>query len=234
MPIEIKSGVTTDVLTVDVTSKAARITPYSSGGIEQGTVANPVQVNASTTPKWTGSTGTYSAASFRIPGVAATSQVLATIRNNAGAKNIVIRRLVVDASTTAAAIDLVAAYFRFWPNTGVTPSGGSAPTKHKLDSAYPTSQTETEILFAASADGTNATITHATPPSTPAREQARNNIMTAVGYSGNSSDFELIRYEHEPFVVRSGETCCLILVGSAVDVVTRHYTVKIIWEEATP
>jgi hypothetical protein len=207
---------------------------YDAAGALLGTGANPIITTATTSDLVPGSVGTYSAASFRIAGVAATSQVLMTLRNNAGARDIAIRRLAIDVSYSAAAVDLVQAYFRYWGNTGVTPSGGAAATKHKLDSEYPDSQAATELLFAASGDGVAATITHATPGSNPTREQAKANILTAVGTVPNINDYELINYSQHPLLVRTGETACLILVGSAVDVVTRHYTVKTIWEEFTP
>lgn len=221
----------------------ARVGLYSATGVAllgQKAMASsvPVVIASDQTRAWkdveSGHVGTYTAASFRITGIVAAAQVLATIVNNAGARDIAIRRLAVDVTYTAAAVDLVAAYFRFWLNTGVTPSGGAAPTKQPCDSSYAASQAATEILFAASADGTAATITHAIPAATPTRQQAKGNIMTAVGYAGNSADYEIIKYEQHPCYVRSGETACLILVGSANDVATRHYTVKMMWEEFTP
>jgi len=227
----IKSGASADELTVDATSKAARTTLYSAAGTEIGTASNPIIASANQNLLLTGSAGAWTAASWRIVGVAATSQVLATVRNNGGARKIYIRRFAVDVSHTAAAVDLVAAYFRLWGNTGVTPSGGSGPTKHPLNVSYGSSQGATEILFAASADGVAAAITHAMPAPTPWREQAKANVMTAAGLAGNHFDYELVRFDQHPFVVSSGETAALMLVGNAVDVVTRHYTVKIVWEE---
>lgn len=226
----IKSGVSSDVLTVDPTSKAARVTLYNSLGNEISS-ANPLYVNTIEQSSLPNSLGTYSAASWRIIGTATTSQVLMTIRNNAGSSDIAIRRLAVDVNYSAAAVDLVQAYFRFWLNTGTIPIGGSAPTKWALDSTYPASQAATEVLFAASADGVAAAITHATPASTPTREQGKANILTAVGSATNIFDYELNTFEQHPLWVRSNEIAALILVGSAVDIVSHHYTVKVVWEE---
>ena len=234
MGVEVVGGTSGEKLEVDITSKAARVALYDSTGNIIGTVSNPLKVDTTLDYKLPSSVGVYGASSFRIIGAVAASQVLMTIRNNAGNKDIAIRRLAVDVSHSAAAVDLVAAYFRFWANTAVTPTGGAAATKHKFDSAYPASQAETELLFAASADGVVAAITHATPASSPFREQAKANIMTAVGGITNNTDYELIKYEHHPVWVRSGETACLVLVGNANDVITRHYTVEIVWEEVTP
>lgn len=213
---------------------AGRVQLYDAAGNPIGVTANPLVTTSTPSLLLPGSLGAWAVASFRIPGIAAAAQVLATIRNNAGARDIVVRRLAIDVSYTAAAVDLVAAYFRLWNNTGVTPSGGAAPTKHPLKASYGASQAATEILFAASVDGTNSTITHATPASTPWREQAKSNIMTAAGLAGNISDYELIKYEQHPMYIESGQVAALILVGSANDVTTRHYTVKIVLEEVTP
>jgi hypothetical protein len=158
-----------------------------------------------------------------------------TIRNNAGARNIRIRRLAIDVTYSAAAVFLTQAYFRLWHRTGVTPSGGSAPTKLSYDSTNSPasdSQAATEILFASSADGVAAAITHATPASTPMREQAHPNVLTAVGVQ-SYSDLELQSFEQDPIVIRPGETVALILICSANNIATQHYAVKLVWDEVT-
>jgi len=239
----IRSGATTDQLTIDATSKAARATLYDTSGgvlVGQKTMAAslPVVIASDQTRAWkdveSGYVGTYAAASWRTVGTVATAQPLMTIVNNAGARAIAIRRLTVDVNVSAAAAFLTQAYFRFWLNTGVTPSGGAAPTKHPLRSSYSASMAATEILFASSADGTAAAITHATPAATPTREQAQTNVLTAVGQYISDGDIEVVTFDQHPLYVLTGETAALILICSANNIATNHYTVKIIWEEFTP
>ena len=210
------------------TKELQRVVLANSSGVEEGTVTNPVNVLSST--KVPLSTGTYATSSFRIAGVAALSQVLCTIRNNAGAKVIALRRISIDVSQSAAAVDLAMGTFRLWPNTGVTPSGGTAPTKHKFDSAYPTSQAATEILFASSSDTVATAIIHAIPGSTPMRQQSRVPILTAVG-AVPFDDCILQSLENDPIYVRSGETVLIAVVGASNDVTTRNYIVKLTYEE---
>jgi hypothetical protein len=226
----IKSGASTDVLTVDATSKAARATLYDAAGNPIGTQANPLSANVSASSKVPGSVGSYAATSWRIPGQVAATTNLCAIVNDSGDRVIAIRRLSIDVSYSAAAVDFTMAYFRLWPNTGVTPSGGTESTKQKMDSAYPASQAATKILMAASADGVFSAITHATPGSTPLSNTARASILTAVGFA-TPWDYEMISYDHEPPLVRPGETALVALVASANDVATRHHVVKVRWEE---
>jgi hypothetical protein len=221
-----------NLLKVNSTGSAQTVL-YDGSGNLLGTAAKPIYTNANTSIAYPGTVGTYAAASWRTVGVAATNHVLMTVRNNSGSLGIAIRRVAVDINYSAAAAFMVQGYFRLWPNTGVTPSGGAAPTKHSMDTSCPSSQAATEILFASSADGTAATITHATPGGTPAREQGHGNILTAVGAAFNVNDYELINYAQAPMIIRSGQTACLILVTSANNITSQHYTVKVVWDEFT-
>lgn len=68
---EIKSGASTDKLTVDATSKAARVTPYNSSGTETGTASAPLRVDptGTTSQPVTGPTltkGTQGATGFSV------------------------------------------------------------------------------------------------------------------------------------------------------------------------
>ena len=239
----IQSGASADQWTIDPTSKAGRGTLYDASGnvlIGSKTIANSIPVNIASdqlpfafSNRISSSSGIYGCGSFRVPGTATTNPLnLATITNNAGAKTIYLRRISVDLSTSAAATDLVSGSFRIWPNTGVTPSGGTAPTKQKYDSAYATSQAATQILFGASADGTSTAITHALPGSTPLRETFRDSVMTAVGVQGSRTDFVLLGWDSPPIAVRSGETTLVAMVPTnGADVATRMYIVMLVWEE---
>ncbi len=176
-------------------------------------------------------TGIYRAASFRLPGAASSPTNLVTIQNTTGASSLVaVRRVAVDVAVSAATADLVQKYIRLFIYTGVTPTGGTLATKHKLDSTYAASQSNTEIRFPASADGTASAITHALPSGNPAAQQAHPLAMTAVG-QWVTDDLEIQPYDRPPLILRAGETLLVAMIGnSATD---RHYVVKVIWEEFT-
>jgi len=196
-----------------------------------GSVANPLQTADNGLPDLGNTRGTYGAASFRIPGVAATSQVLATIYNT-GAYPVAIRRLAVDVNYSAAAAYLTQSYFRYWHITGVVPSGGANPTKQALDSAFPASQAGTVVAFAASADGTASAITHAIPAGTPTRVQALGNAVVATSLGFNpTNDYELANYSQYPLILRTNQCGMLALISSAASIATQHYCVKLVWEE---
>lgn len=222
------------IATVDSTSKAARVTLYDSTGAERGTQTSPLVATTTQSYLLPGSFGAYSVASFRTLGLTTGTTPwpapLCTIRNNGGSKDIALRRVAVEIGYSAAVIDLALGNFRLFLNTGVTPSGGAAPTKHRLDSRYPASQAATEILFSSSADGVAAALTHALPATTAAREQMRTAILTAAGVVPQI-DFELLTFTQSPIFVRANETAAFILVSNAVDVATRHYQTKIVFEE---
>ena len=208
------------------------VTLKDAAGTAVGTAGNPLAVNAAQQVLLPSSAGCYGAASFRIPGTAATTHPLATVRNNAGSKVIAIREIEIEHTVSAAAaFTTQGAYFRFWVNTGTTPSGGTAPTKHKFKSDYAASQAATEILFAASADGTASAITHATPGANPILTEAHASQETGVGEQGGFGAYRLLGQDDHPIYVLSGEVCLLALILMANNITTNHYVVSMIWEE---
>ncbi len=173
---------------------------------------------------------TYAAASFRLAGAASSPTNLLTIENTTGATRVVsIRYLSLDVLTSAVTADLVSKLIRYWHLTGVTPTGGTAATKHKLDSAYAASQANTVVRMAASADGTASAITHAAPSGTPARSAAHPLTLTGVGQYV-TQPLVLQAFSDTPLVLRAAETGLLSLVGNSATHL--HYTVNIVWEEA--
>lgn len=171
--------------------------------------------------------GTYMESSWRIVGTTATQHALATVYNNS-ARVCRIRRLAVDVSVSGATAYLGSAYFRYFHNTGVTPSGGTAPTqKTPIDSNMASSAGGVAVAFAASADGTASAITHAFPTRTPDREQALPNLVTAVG-EWAPADFEIVKFEQVPLVLRGGEVGLLMVAGASVS--HYHYGIKL-WHD---
>lgn len=174
--------------------------------------------------------GTYMAAGFRQVATAATNINLCTIQNTTGATKLVaIRRLAVDVQQTAAYT--AQSYVSYYHLTGVTPTGGTLATKHKMDSSFAASQANTEIRMGASADGTNTVPAHALPAGNSARRQAVPLLITAVG-QWLTDDLEIIKFDQPPLILRANETGLIVLTGGS-QVITNHYAVKIIFEEFT-
>jgi len=101
MSITIKSGSSTDLQTIDATSKAGRVTLYDTSGTAIG--------DSSITPVYTQGVsgrnfiGNYSCVTFRILGNGAGTQNLASIENpSTVTSKIAIKRFVVQVDTTAA------------------------------------------------------------------------------------------------------------------------------------
>lgn len=187
-------------------------------------------------PLLANSKGAYATSSFRMVGqIAAPANVLPfpaplmTVRND-GTTPKAIRRLAVEVLHSAAAVDLALGSFRLFVNTGVTPSGGALADLSKLDTNYPNMESGFEVRFGATADGVNSVITHGIPPINPSRQQTRTAIFTAVGVMPQI-DYELINYSQHPVIIQPGETCALILTSALIDVITRHYVVKAIFED---
>lgn len=100
-------------------------------------------------------TGAATAATFRIPARAATSQVLASGLNNASATNLIqIRRIAVEVDTIVAKA-VLGSWLRIRRITAQT--GGTAWTPTLADTGEALAGTGLTLLQDASADGTNST-----------------------------------------------------------------------------
>ncbi len=171
----------------------------------------------------------YAASSFRLPGATTTPTNLCTVQNTTGSTKLVkVEFLAVHVTASAATADTVPKYFRYFHLTGVNPTGGTLATKHKTDSADVASAANTEVRFAASADGTASAIAHALPAGNPALEMAHPQIITAVGVM-ETNPLILQDWAAPPMVLRAGETGLLVMVGASAGHL--HYTVEVIWEE---
>ncbi len=180
-------------------------------------------------------TGRYTATSFRIVGTAVVPALLATIQNTAGAANIIaLRSVTVDQSKHSTSVQLTAQfYFAYHHLTGVTPTGGTLATMHKIDSASPASQANTEIRFGASADGTNTLITHAAPTTNPAARQCSPKAFTASPEGQwTNDDFALWEEGRPPLLLRAGETG-LVQVEGAAWYAGASAVVTVTWDEVT-
>lgn len=125
----IQSGGSTDTLTVDATSKAARVTQYTTAG-------------ALTNPEYAGS---YITRVEVIPTTLTAGTTYFTMRN-LGTRRVFIRRMEfkLGFSGTAAASRSLYEIERF---SAATPTGGTAITALKKDNTHPASSV-TDIRFA--------------------------------------------------------------------------------------
>ena len=114
MPIEVKSGASTDVLTVDSTSKAARVTLYRSDGTE---ISNTTVSYLLPIP--------YQ----RLTAAVAAGSKIWAMRNGAS-KTMRIKRIYIGVSFDGSAASSTSCY-QFMRFSGATPSGGTALTAVK-------------------------------------------------------------------------------------------------------
>lgn len=119
----IVSGASSDVLTIDPTSKAARATLYNSAGTEL--IVAP-----------TGSYGTN--ISVRQTGTTAANAVVWSMRNG-GTKTVQIRRIKVVRCFDGTAAATTTARYTIQRFTAATPTGGNAQLIGKKRTSYPTS-----------------------------------------------------------------------------------------------
>src|SRR3990167_11364895 len=143
----IKSGATTDELTLDPTSKASRVTNYDTNGIVS--YFNRAKL-------FRGAIST-----FRTLGTAAVPHPVFTIENTSGSgRTVAIRRLIVNMDATAA-LTSVACLFDVSRPTNPIPSGGTALAKIAYDTAL-ASHANVVCRGATASDGGGATAITAT------------------------------------------------------------------------
>lgn len=118
---QIQSGVTADLLTIDPTSKAARVTPYDSSANEY----SPFPTGAYALP-----------VNIRQTAATVANSTVWTMRNGAS-KKMFLRRILLQIlfdGTAAAATTLKYMLARF---SAATPTGGTALTAVKMQSTFP-------------------------------------------------------------------------------------------------
>jgi hypothetical protein len=229
----VKSGNSSDLLTVDTTSKAARVTPYNSGGTEVGTVGNPLQVRQ----RYGRTTrlGTYLASSFRIQGSAGTPQNLVTIQNDssvATGKYVAILRMTIQNDTTAA-LATVSPSIKVSRTTD-TPSGGAGTlTATKLISSD--AAATAVVRVANTSDGGALTAPTATAGNT-AWTQFVDRLHTAVGQVLHPDNPILpVPVDEFPLILSpsDGVKEALLIQAVTANATTTHFIINVMWEEYT-
>ncbi len=214
---KIRSGVTTDELTIDSTSKAARASLYDSAG-------NPLYYSE---------TFKGIAASFRTLGSAAVPQNIFTIENLSGSGKLVyIRKLYLLTEMTVAL--LTVACQADVSRTTAIPSGGTVLTKASLDTLL--SSSASVILRGATAsDGGAATAITAAAAAGYLFRQFVPRQATAVGQVQQSFPIELIPtvlLESDSLLLRENQAIVVQITGTAAsNATTNHYIVVCVWDE---
>lgn len=175
--------------------------------------------------------GRYFAATFRVPGAAASPLNLLTMHSTAASPLVAIRRISVEVEASAVTAYLVNSVIRLFRSTTV-PSGGTAATKQKTDTGDSSSAASVIVTGPASADGTASAITYALPSGTPMAQQSVPKILTGVGQWLSLDDSqELWTPDDPPLVLRNGESILVAVVGNTATHL--HFYTNIWWEEYT-
>lgn len=172
------------------------------------------------------------AASFRIPGNAATTQTLATLHNATGSAVLVnVDRIIVDELSTAAkAITVIPPVLRLYLITAL-PTGGTLLNKVGFDSTY-TSSASVTVRAGASADRTASAITATIPTTTRLAEFT--SVRTITGAGIETSAPYIFLDGAAAVTLRALEGIAVVLEDTVVTTgnpATDTYTVAFEWEE---
>lgn len=212
----IKSGATADQLTIDATSKAARITEYKT----DGTPLQQIDIFLG------------ACSSFRTLGNAAVPQNIITMENAVGSGRIVRIYSIQLAIETTVALLTVACQVDLSRTTAM-PSGGTALTKTAFDTAL-SSNANIVVRGATASDGGAASAITATALSYISRNFIRRQA-TAVGQVVPTGYTQLLPetlgHSHG-LVLREGQAVVLQITGTAAsNAATNHYICTINWHE---
>ncbi len=213
MPIELKSGATTDVLTVDPTSKASRVTQYDSAGKE---IKAPNTVN----PKYVVHSGNLV---VQAAAHAATAGFFWIINPVGNSKYAHIRKIYFRCAPTTALVCLTAPRVTIERVTFTGTASGAQLTPAKVEASEPnftmlTLTASTGLTLTAGAVICGFIVT---------------SILTAVGV-GVAIQQEIVFSEDGEIVLAPGEgiVCRQPDAGTTAD--TRKVIMNIAWDEYTP
>lgn len=223
MSVTLKSGDSTDIMSVDPTSYAGRVTLYNtSGNVVGGSSVPLVVLSASGRTKL----GTFACSTFRTLGTATTPQNIATIENPAASTvNIAIKRFTIQTDSSAALATVSPSIKVSIPSA--LPTGGTVIPAVKFNSTYPSAVAV--IRGGTASDGGVATAITATAGNS-AWTQLVDRQQTAAGFvthTDNSLLPQLI--DTEPFILLPGES--LLVQGVLANAATTHFLVNVCWEE---
>lgn len=174
--------------------------------------------------------GTFSAASFRTLGSAATPHNLLTIENIDATKLVTIRRLTVQLDATAVLVSVMPQVKT--SRATAVPTGGTALNKGLFDTAN-ASNANTIVRGATASDGGVATAITATA-GTALWQQYCMRMHTVVGQVLAPDNNVLpILVETKDLVLRQNQALVVQIVASAgaSNPATNHWFCNVVWEE---
>jgi hypothetical protein len=174
---------------------------------------------------------TFSAATFRTVGAAATTQNLFSIWNNGANRVVRVRRLVMQMDATA----VLTTFMPIIKTSRVTaaPGGGVTLTQVPWDNNGGASHADVICKGECSADGGSRTALTGTPGAV-LWQQYGMRLHTAVGQVlGIDNNVLSAISESFPVVLRSGEGLIVHIVAAATtsNPATNHYFVQCAWDE---
>lgn len=175
--------------------------------------------------------GTFSAATFRQIGNAATTQNLMTIENIDSTKLVTIRRMVFQMDALAV-LTAVMPLIKLSRTTGV-PTGGTVIGKGLWDTAN-TSNANTIVRGSTATDGGANSGPTATPAAEILWEQYGMRLHTAVGQVlGPDNSVAPIIVETKNLILRQNQALVVQVVAAvgSSNPATNHYFVQVVWDE---
>jgi hypothetical protein len=171
-------------------------------------------------------------ASFRLVGSAVSTINLFTLHNASSAVLVALTRVSVDIQYSTNSAYILNGHVRLWRGT-ITPSGGTALTKHPVDSTKSSDANVTLLGPNASDGGASTTLTYTTPSTNPMNEKAipQSFAATSVG-QWLTDDLELWNQDTSPLILRQNQSL-LVAHHGANSATHMHYTVKGHFEEFT-
>src|SRR3990167_9601178 len=209
MSVEIKSGASTDLWTIDPVSKAGRVTLYDTAGNQLEHIESFIG----------------SCSTFRTLGNAAVPQNILTIENLTGSGKIIYLQSIEVVIDTTAALLTVACQLDLSRTTAI-PSGGTTLTKHALDTAL-SSSGNVIVRGATASDGGGASAITATAAAGYISRQFVNRQATAVGQVVPNNPVEMLPTnltENDTLLLRENQAIVLQVTGTAAsNAATNHY-----------
>ena len=212
-------------LPADSTGKKERTYDYGAEGHLAYVIPNPARI----------APVRFSAGTWAIATVAlAATQNLATIANATGSTVLVaLRSVIVTAMRTSTTAVLTTSPIRLWAPQTTVPSGGTAMTKHKLDSASAASATQVSVLGASSVDNTASAITYALPTANPFAGTFFPPTLTGTGqFLADPYRLALLTEPDPPLTLRAGDSC-LVTIQANPNSAAVILAVEFVWEEFT-
>lgn len=207
----IQSGASSETLTIDSASNAARVTLYNTNGVEVGD-SQPI--------------GSYLLPINIRQSTAAGTGVTVWALRNTGTTTLSIRRIVLTMGFDGVAVASTMSRYELIRFYSATPSGGTALTPVKKRTTYPTSGVDARLL------DTGLTVTGVTFDAFPFYVISRPTSVTSVVTEGELNFMESGQTKFSPFELAVNEGLAIRLTTvAATTIIGVSLTGMIEWDE---